>query len=194
MSNDSSTGGYITPEVVPVVSYDNSLEDIFQGAFSGITGVAGNLVRPRWQPEPPNQPDFTTDWIALAVSTTGQDVNAYQAHDPEGDGTNQVQRDEYLDVFISFYGPNCHQVMSRLREGLQIEQNRWVLLQNGIHFTEFGDPIFLPALLKEKNVKRVDAHLSFTRRVALNYAIRNVVDASGTIDAEIYSTTINVNQ
>jgi len=193
MSNDSSTGGYIVPAASP--PYDASLEDIFQGALSGITGVDGKLVRPRWQAEPPNQPDFDTTWIAFAVSVTDQDVFAYQNHAVTLDdplGSDKVERDEMLEVFCSFYGPDGHKVMAQLREGLQIEQNRYVLAQSYVQFREFGQPVYLPALLKERNVKRVDVKMKFVRRVHRVYPIRTVTSAELIVDNDQYLTDINI--
>ena len=196
MSNDSSTGGYIVPEASP--PYDDSLEDIFQGALVGITGLANTSVRPRWQPEPPNQPDFNSSWLAFAVTVTDQDVHAYQNHDPNAPappgspGADVVERDERLEVFCSFYGPQGHSIMAQLREGLQIEQNRWALNQYGIQFTEFGSPVYLPALLKERNVKRVDVKMRFVRRVHRVYPVRTVSSAEVILNNENYLTDINI--
>lgn len=193
MSNDSSTGGYVVPAASP--PYDESLEDIFQGALAGITGVGGTLVRPRWQAEPPNQPDFDTSWISFSVTVIDQDTFAYQSHEDtvsDPPGSDKVERDEILEVFCSFYGPNGHSLLAQLRDGLQIEQNRWVLAQSYIQFREFGQPVYLPALLKERNVKRVDMKMKFVRRVHRVYPIRTVTSVAATIDNDKYITDINI--
>jgi len=93
MPNDSTTGGYIVPGTPELDAYDATLEDIIQGALAGITGLAGNLVRPKWQPEPANQPDKSVDWCAFGLSLTDQDITHYEVHDPTA-GTNGADRQE----------------------------------------------------------------------------------------------------
>jgi hypothetical protein len=181
---------YLVPDLSVTPAYDQALEDIFQANVVGITATDPTLVRPRWQPEPPNQPSFTTDWVALGVSVVTQDWSHYQVHDPTavttppGYGADRVERDEQLELFLSFYGPNCLARMSQWREGIMLEPNRWALYQYGIKLIETRDPVFLPALLKEVNVKRVDLKATFARRVARIYAINSIADVTVTINNE----------
>lgn len=190
---------YLVPDISLIPAYDQALEDIFQANVAGITALDPTLVRPRWQPEPPNQPDFATDWAAVGVSLTTQDWSHYQVHDPTasttppGYGADRVERDEQLELFLSFYGPNCHARMSQWRDGIMLEPNRWVLYQYGIKLVEIGQPVFLPALLKETNVKRVDLKATFARRVARIYAIQTVADATVVLNTEKFSYTVVIN-
>lgn len=190
MPNDSSTGGFLSPS--NSITYDSDLEDIVQAVVVGITGIAANLVRPRFQPEPGNLPDFGTNWIALGISVTDQDTFAYQVHDPNAAtyGANWVERDEQLELFFSFYGPNCSDVMSRWREGISIEQNRWALYDSGIKLVEPGKAIYLPALLKERWTKRVDLKTIMNRRIHRLYPIREVAQVTLTISNPITTTLV----
>lgn len=205
MPNDSTTAGFLTPiSVVPV--NDRALEDIFGEVLVGITGLPSDLVRPRFQPSPPNQPDFETNWVAFGVAVNEHDVFDYQQHVPyAGDteppelrnGVNIVERDEGLDVLCSFYGPNNQQFMSRWREGLGLSQNRYGLLQYDIKLVAVGrNPVNVPALLKNTWVRRIDLSCQFTRRVRVTYGVRSVASAEVTLNTDVppTSTVINVNQ
>jgi hypothetical protein len=191
---------YLTPDISLTPIYDEALEDVFQANVAGITATDPTLVRPRWQPEPPNQPAFTTDWVAMGVSVTAQDWGVYQAHDPTivttppGSGGDRVERDEFLELLLSFYGPNCHARMAQWRDGIMIEPNRWELYTYGIKLVEVMDPVYLPALLKETNVKRVDLRANFARRIKRVYAIQSVADVTVAINNVEFIDTVVIHQ
>lgn len=179
MATDSTTAGYLAPvSVLPV--NDRLLEDIFGDAIAGITGLDRNNVRPRLQPAPPNLPDQELNWCAFGVSITAQDTFAYvrQIGTLEG-GAGQVERDELLDVFISFYGAQSSQLMGRWREGLSIPQNREALWLQGIKLQGLGNPLQVPSLLKDRYVRRMDLTAQFARRVIVSYTVRTIISANG---------------
>jgi len=190
MATSSTAAGYLSPESSPV--YGDGLDDILQAAIVGITGLAGSLVRPRWQPEPATPPPFTTDWVAFGVVRASVDAFAYEDHDSAGLGTTNVDRDEVLQVLHSFYGPNSHGFCERFRDGLNLEQNRAVLQAAGVLLTEVEEATILPALLKEKWVRRVDVNVVYRRRTSRPYTIRNIVTGQFGLDNEIYVTPIIV--
>lgn len=206
MPNDSTTLGYLTPlSVVPV--NDRSLEDIFSEVVVGITGLPQDLVRPRYQPKPGNQPDFEVDWCAMGVAVDEHDVFDYQRHlpypdDPEvpvdlRNGVNIVERDEYFTVLCSFYGAHNQQYMARWRDGLGLSQNRYALLGHGIKLVAVGrNPVNVPALLKNTWVRRIDLACQFSRRVTVTYGVRSVASAGVTLNTDVppTQTVINVNQ
>lgn len=195
MATDSSVAGFLVPSSEPV--NDDSLDDLLQAPIVGITGIPGPLVRPRWQPEPPVQPDFDVDWCAFGITRTGPDVFSYQRHDPVGNagaGQNIVERDELLYVLHSFYGPNCARNIHRFRSGLDIEQNRATIKASGIVLVEAQDPVNLPALLKEKWVQRIDMTVVYRRRTATAYRILTLQSGQMGLDNELYVTPITVNQ
>ena len=68
MTNTSATGGFLSPLSTPAPLEDQALADFFQQYVAGITGIAGNLVRPRWQAEPPNIPQVASDAFKEQVS------------------------------------------------------------------------------------------------------------------------------
>ena len=52
MSNTSATGGYLAGQLAPLA--DDELDDAIQAAVASISGLPGDLVRPRWQPAGPS--------------------------------------------------------------------------------------------------------------------------------------------
>ncbi len=189
MATDSSIAGYLTPVAAPV--YGDALDDVLQAVIVGLTGIAGNLVRPRWQPEPPQQPAFTTNWVAFGLVRQVDDTFAYVGHDPAGNGSDDVQMDELLYVLHSFYGPDCHALCARFRAGLMVEQNRDALTAANIALMEVQDATHLPALLKERWVKRIDVTVVYRRRTSRTYNVLTIESGQLGLDNEHYVTPIN---
>lgn len=191
---DSTTLGYITPSTED--STDRPLEDIFQAAIKGITGIPGKYVRPQAPDVIANLPEVNVDWVSFRVSVTEFDFDAHQQHQPAllTTGGNVVSRDERLDLVMSFYGPLAHRYVNRMVNGLAIDQNRWVLMDSGIKLIGIGQPVNLPSLLKEKWERRLDLTTTFSRRLHTNYPVRTVVEAGLGIDNERYITPIIVQQ
>lgn len=189
MATDSTASGYLAPSSSPV--YDDALDDILQAATAGITGLPGNLVRPRWQPEMPQQPAFDVNWCALGVTRTVVDTFAYHSQDAE---SQAVERDETLYVMHSFYGPNAAGICERFRDGLEIPQNRAELRAQGVAIVEVEEARNLPALLKEKWVKRVDVTVVYRRRTSRVYPVRTITSGQLGLDNELWVTPITVNQ
>jgi hypothetical protein len=187
---------YLAPNV-PGPDYGDPLDDLFHDAIQGITGIAAELIRPRWQPEPPNQPDFSTNWVSFGIMTLATDLNAFIRHDPlanGGLGGDVYETTEKIKVLHSFYGPGGMGLLARYRDGLKIAQNREALLAAKVKLTEVGDPSNLPVLLKEKWVTRVDVSVFFVRHIERVYAVPSVIGGSIGIDNEHYITQIEINQ
>jgi len=49
------------------------LEDFMQSLVAGITNLPGNLVRPRWQPQPLPIPPHNVDWAAIGINSSDLD-------------------------------------------------------------------------------------------------------------------------
>jgi hypothetical protein len=193
-ASSSAQLGFLAPSASP--EYGETLDDILQAAIVGICDLPGKLVRPRWQPDPPQQPAFDTDWCAFGVTRTEQDAFAYEGHIPAGNGgagQSIIERDETLFVLHSFYGPNSHGLAERLRDGLEIAQNRATLAAAGVGLIEVGDAAVLPVLLVEKWVRRVDVNVVYRRRTSRTYEVRNLISAELGLNNERYSTPITVN-
>lgn len=191
MANDSTEEGYIAPSLS--APYDTTLENILHDAIVGMTGLAGALVRPRWQPAAPVQPAYDVNWCAFGIVRTPVDAFAYEHHDTTGQGSNSVDRDEILEVLHSFYGPAAHAYCERFRDGFEVSQNRAVLQSHGVGLIEVGEASILPALLKEQWVKRVDATVKYRRRTSRKYPVLTIVSAQGQLSIDSYTVSLNVN-
>lgn len=166
------------PNSTPAPLYDDALDDLLHDNIVNITGITADLVRPRYQPEPATHPDATTNWVAFGIATYDSDVFAYQGHDPAGNGglgTNSVERDEMIVVNLSFYGPNNLGYMAQYREGIQVESNRWDINAQNMNLVEVGQVVNLPALLKDRWVKRLDTKVTFRRRVSRVYNVPSLI-------------------
>ena len=192
-SPDSSIAGFLAPS--GAFPYDDALTDILQSVVVGMTGLNGKMVRPRWQPQPPVQPEYTVNWVALGVSKYKVDTFAYEGHAGAGDGTSTVERDEIIHVLHSFYGPNCSGYCERFRDGFEVAQNRDILAANSLGLIEVGEAMQVPALFKERWVPRVDVLVMYRRRTTRTYNIRNLLSGQFSVDIEsIVTPTIVTNQ
>lgn len=177
MANDSTTGGYLAPEDAPAPAEDADLDALFQAAVRDVTGLPGALVRPRWQPTMPKQPEPSVNWCALAVTLITPDDGPAIEHLPQGDGAEQVVRHEELEVLTTFYGPQAQGFAARLRDGISLPQNMEALQTSAIGLTEVGRIRTAPELVNQQWIRRCDLVLYFRRKVTRVYPIRHIVAA-----------------
>jgi hypothetical protein len=176
----------------PAPAYDLVLAQQIQATVAGITGLAGNLVRPRWQPNPPAQPTKDTDWCAVGITTTTSEpftTSVHDGFDNNGDGTSTEYRDVQMTVLASFYGPASAGYAATLRDGFAIQQNRAALLSMGLAFVRPGNIINASGLINAENLNRYDFDFTLRRRDARTYAVPNIRTASGDIIAAHGGTT-----
>jgi len=182
----SATGGYLVPSATNAME-DEALRVFFQQMVTGITGIVGNLVRPRWQAEPPNMPSFGSDWAAIGVTKRTRDVNAYVTHrsvtDGNGNnvGTDYVHRTEVLDVLCSFYGPNCEANSELLAMGLEISQNREVMQLAGYGLVGVEDATMMADFFNNRDVTRIDLPFQIRRAQLYQYPVLDLQGAQATI-------------
>lgn len=183
MTNDSASGGFLAPTDTLAPDGDG-LDDAIQALVAGVTGLTGDMVRPRWQLEPPQQPGRDTSWAAVGISEQTPDANPYEAHDPTGNGTDHVQRHETLIVLVSFYGPQSQSLAGILRDGIFIGQNRETATALGLALVDVGSIMRVPELTNQKWLNRVDITITMRRQVNRTYLIRNLLSAVGTIQSD----------
>ncbi len=174
MANTSASGGYLNPTKQTL-----NVQQFIQTVIAGISGIDGKLVRPKWQPDPPIQPANTVNWIAFSIVDSPADANAYVGMDSEGVET--LQRQEYLTINCSIYGPDCYDISGTLRDGFQIQQNLAALQAAKMGFIGVGAPNRTPDLVNEKWIPRVEMPIQLVRMIQRFYPILPFVGANGEI-------------
>lgn len=182
---------FILPEPLPSPLEDPVLTDAIQATVAGVTGLAGQWVRPRWQPEPPNQPDFSVNWAAVGI--TGFDDELYTYEKQIDEATRQLERSQDLTMLVSFYGPLANRYAGIFKDGIMIEANRFALGAVGLKLKEVQRSRNLPALVKEKYLNRIDVPVILSRRIIRTYKLNSINQAWVGLDNEYYITPIIVN-
>ncbi len=191
--NDSSTGGFLTPVDPQGLADDRQLEDLFQPVIAGITGLAGEAVKPEWQMVFPRQWEADESWCTFLIATEDADDGPYMRHivrhdgssssDGNPDGETEYQRHQTLELVMTFHGPAGQQLAGVLRDGLTIAQNRERLEAARIRFVSCRDVISVPELVNQTAFRRYDVHATFRRKIVRRYRIRNVASAGIGIEA-----------
>lgn len=195
MTAASATAGYLLPEADgPQPLEGGPFVKFMQAIVVGITGLDGSKVRPRWQAMTPNLPPADESWAAIGIVHTTPDTFAVELHDPEDEGTSELQRHEVIELLASFYGPQADAYAALLRDGLQIAQNREVFLRNAAALVDTGEAITAPVLTKNVWQNRVDMRITVRRQVRRVYRVFNLLSANGVIHNEHYDTPINVTE
>jgi len=145
----------------------------------------GNLVRPRWQLNPPVQPDVTVNWISVGLTEDDSDTNAFVGIDQSGN--NQFQRQEALTLDCMFYGPDSLEIGKAVRDGLQIKQNLEALQSANMNFVSTSRMTRVPDLVNERWVDRWTMSVYLRRQINRVYPILTFVSGSGTLYANVSS-------
>lgn len=188
MPNTSASGGYLAPAQLSPPLEGDALDDEFQKAVVGITGIAGALVRPRWQAKPPKQPAADVDWCALGIATQSPDAGPHIQHNGAGDGTDIFTRHESIRLLLTFYGPNAKRNAATMRDGIQMPQNMEQLALADIGLVGLGEIQAVPELVNQQWVKRYDLPMQFNRQIVRVYGVQNIVEA----DPILISDTIGI--
>ena len=177
----SATGGFL--ELSPGQG-QFTLEDVLHDVIAGITGFPGELVRPRWQPDPPEVPEPDVNWCAFGISQFAPSNLPVILHHGEGDGSSEVVDMEELQVMVSFYGP-LHMVGARaFRRGLYVKQNREPLRPAGLAFVKAGTIVPLPEQVALGWRSRADIPLTFRLETRSSFAALNLLQSGGSITSE----------
>ena len=179
----SATGGYLAPSLGDIASREQ-VEDSLHAAIVGMTGLTPEMVRPRWQQEPPKPPANNVNWCAFGVSEWQAEDYPEVRHQGAGDGQDILTRNEVIAVLVSFYGPLASILAKQLSLGLYVEQNREQLRKVGIVFVEAKTLRHLPAVAGVDFRERFDLPLVFRVQSKTNYAVLNILKSTGTIEAD----------
>jgi hypothetical protein len=169
---------------------DNALEDYLQVWVVALTGLPSDMVRPRWQPEPPNIPDYGVDWCGLGVTSQKADTFTVELHNPTGVGYDELRRHEELTCSVSFYGPNSGGFALLLRDNMQLSQNLEYLTLQGMGLVESGNVMTVPELVKERWLKRKDIDFTLRRQIVRDYSVPSLLSAQGVLYNEHYTTPL----
>jgi hypothetical protein len=179
--SDSSVAGFLPLSETPSRT---SVEDVLHGLICGITGFAGELVRSRWQPEPPRAPKPEVNWCAFGVMEFEPQNFPEILHHGEGEGHDEIIDHEILRVLVSFYGPGHTDVARHMRRGIHVGQNRASLRSAGLSFLKAGAIRVLPELVALQWQPRSDLPLTFDLETRCTYAALNLKKSTGTIEAD----------
>lgn len=186
VASDSTQSGFLKPSAS--ASYyleDDALDDFFQQLVVGITGLSAQLVRPLWQAEPVNLPDFGTNWAAVGqVESELVRGWSYRQHQSENSGSDLMETWEYVTFLVAFYGPNAERYDGLLRDGLFLPQNQELLRQNNLGLVEWLRRAVVPVLIKERWWRRVDRHIRIFRSIVREYPIRNILSVPISVTGE----------
>jgi hypothetical protein len=178
---DSRSPGYLGPTTETLVGVP--WEDFLQAVIAGVTAIPGNLVRPRWQPQPPTTPDVATNWCAFGVIAVDADYEPWINHYDLDTDHDLLARTERVTILASFYGPDSEDIAAVLRDGLYVDQNRAVLRANGVGIIEVEDIIRTADLFRQQFRQRDDLRIILRRQVKRLYNVLDLLRAKGPITA-----------
>lgn len=185
--NTSATGGYL-PEVARRPPDADTVQKALQQMVAAISTLPGELVRPRWQPMPPVQPDVTVTWASVGVQRVDADEYPYMKHVSDKalqpgmpPGYSIMQRHATLTVVCTIYGPAAEDVAGMLRDGLYVAQNFEPVRSLGLKLRTVHDLARNPELVNQQYINRVDLSLEFRMQLDRVYPIFDLDGADVTI-------------
>lgn len=181
--NTSATGGPLGPTSPPPAD-DLDLDTIIGTLIAGVTGLPGDMVRPRWQETQPRVPDVTETWVAVGVTATMADDTPSQIHHSEGDGYTILRTFYRLSVLASFYGPKGDAYAKLVRDSFYIGQNREAMRAAGLNLVDFDTIRRVPEIKATQTLRRSDLPFRLSQSIERRYEIRNILQAAGTIRAD----------
>lgn len=105
-------------------------------------------------------------------------------HNSDGQGSDQLQRHEQIDLLASFYGPLSRTYAQVLSDGLQIAQNREILIRNTMGLTNSGRITRAPALIKNRWTIRDDLPFRIKRGIKRVYPVLNIEKFQAQLEAD----------
>ena len=174
---------------------DIDLDAIFQALVTGVTGLPGEFVRPRWQPKPPKQPEHTTNWCAIGVTVQKANDGPQITYDPTIDASRYTRHEE-IEVLATFYGPNAQSNAAIMRDGIAIGQNTEGLLAYDMRWFTCGEILTVPELTNQLWIRRYDMTLGFRRKITRLYGVLSLLSTSVHLFDDTYGVddTIEVTQ
>jgi hypothetical protein len=179
VSNNSQAPGYLSPGVTTALPRQFTLDQFLQGILVGLSELSGSFVRPKFQQQPPLNPDINVNWISFGVSRSVPDSFAFTGFDSENNYQYQMQ--ETLEVAVGFHGPNALDTAYLVRDGFQIPQNLQALEAGLMGYTGVSSALRVPELVNERWFDRYEMTIFLRRETQRTYPVVNILSANGTI-------------
>lgn len=187
----STSGGYLAPSSVNGDLNDIALATFLQQIVVGTVGLPGPMVRPRWQPESPNIPDFGTNWAAIGPGKRTREPFVALLPGTPGSDSSTIVRNRTLEILCSFYGPAAEANSELLAMGLAVPKNRYTMNLAGFNLVGgVGDSVPVPVLLKQRWTYRVDVPFVLRQQQQYTYGIAGIASIQGTLYANDGSQSI----
>jgi len=176
--------GYVSPSLTNGELNDLLLRRLLNLLVSGIvTEIKPENVRPRWQPDPANQPGFDIDWAAIGVLRKTRDAMTAEIH--ISDTQSQVYRSQILEILASFYGPNAEANSEVFAMGLGLAQNREQIFLNGFGLIDVNESVNVPFLVKGTRwLSGWDVGFRMRRQQIYTFDVPSLAKAVGTITTD----------
>lgn len=178
-TNTSASGGYLDPSPSSPFPGNLTFEQFLQTVFVGVSELPGDLVRPKWQINPPKQPDIYVNWLAIGLSEEDADTFAYNSTDTSNN--NVFMRMEAITVQCSFFGPDALKYGRLVRDGFQIGQNREALQSAKMDFVSTSKMVRAPDLVNERWVDRWEMSVYLRAEALRTYPILIFLSANGNL-------------
>lgn len=188
-TNTSQTGGYLLPKKESVSPFGElNFDEFLQTVFVGVSGLSGDLVRPKWQINPPKQPDITVNWLAIGLLEDDSDTNAFVGIQP--DASTVLMRMEALTVQCSFYGPDSYEQCKITRDGFQIRQNLDALQRANMNFVNTDRMVRAPDVVNERWCDRWEMNVHLRREILRTYPILTFLSGNGVVSINNPATQV----
>jgi hypothetical protein len=188
--SDSRTAGPLLP-ITPLPLSDAALDAAMQGFIAALSGIAPNLVRPRWQPTLPVIPEVTVDWCSIGILQ----IRTYGAPVMQmiGDQILSLVRQCELTCLCSFYGPNGQGIATQVRDGAALAQNRFSLLELDMNICHVNEVVSLPSLVSTQWMRRYDLTITIGMKSTRLYNVFSLLRATGQIESTQDTTQFDTN-
>jgi hypothetical protein len=178
--NTSATGGFIVDRP-PLPITGEQVTRALQKTVMALTGLPGPLVRPRWQPMPPSQPQADVTWASVGVTQVETDDYPSIVHDGAGTfpgatapGIDRMVRHSTLTALVTFYGPTAETLAASFRDGLYMPQNWEPLAPFGLKLREVRDLARAPEFVAQQWIDRFDVQVMLRQQTDRVYPIYNL--------------------
>lgn len=198
------TGPAVLPPPIiqepPVPLAAIKVTDLLTSLVSTLTSIPPQLVRPRWQRTPPQQPPVHVDWASVGIINRAAQGYTSQAMSFLPGTTTEallVRRWAALEALVSFYGPHSEDLAELFRESCYIVQNLAGLYAYGIKLTGVEEVVAVPDLVNLQWIDHQDVHFNLVREFDRYFPMQSLLTGVGTAyadDAGSYPESIDSNQ